>query len=100
MWLVALALILIVINFKLLEAGEHMAQVGRNWPEETCTTKLAQLFRERGLTRVEVIGRTGIGDRTLTRLTTIPSYPITNRYRAVLSDLLQVDPEELDTPIT
>lgn len=72
-----------------------MSEVVRSWPVETCITKLAQLFRERGLTRVQVIGATGIGDRTLTRLTTIPGYSMKPRYRAVLSDLLEVEPYEL-----
>lgn len=86
--------VLASINVILFVAGEITMAV-HSWPVETCTTKLAQLFRERGLSRIQVIAATGIGDRTLTRLTTINNYPITQRYRAVLSDLLQVDPEEL-----
>lgn len=72
-----------------------MTQTNRHWPEATCTTRLADLFREQGLTRAEVIGRTGIGDRTITRMTTLPHYRLKPRMRAVLSDLLGVDVDDL-----
>lgn len=69
--------------------------MNRYWPETTCTTKVAQLFRERGLSRVDVITATNLGDRTLTRLTTLPYYHLTPRTKALLSDLLEVEPDEL-----
>lgn len=70
-------------------------RLGPNWPEETCTTRLADLFRERGLTRAQVIGATGIGDRTITRMTTLPHYRLKPRQRAIFSELLGVDPDDL-----
>lgn len=72
-----------------------MAKVTQSWPRATCTTRLAELFRLRGLTRAQVIGATGIGDRTLTRLTTLPDYNMPTHYKAKFSDLLDVDPDEL-----
>lgn len=75
---------------------------GRNrWgshPVTNGTTRTAQLVRERGLTRPQIMAATGISDRTLTRMFTgnhTGTFKVDRHYYIKMADLLNVHPNEL-----